>query len=316
VDRDRSPRADRAGSPRVELALRALAPLTAAFIVALTPSVAAGAAATAQQVRELARDATFDDAALRRLEGIDEIDGRPVDLDRLLHGATGTEIAQRVETLLRSGTSPVVGDTASARAQAREILSQDRYQPDEIPRPFRGPLEWIAARLEPVADALDTAYRWVADFFRTLASGTPGGVATLWTILGLAIVAAVATQTKRAVERRGAARATELATADEHRSHDPRDLERQAAAARARGDHELAIRLLFRAGLLRLIRARAIPARDSLTTGEIRRLLRSAEFDRIGTTFDEIAYGRRPATDADARAARDAWSQLLHTRPG
>ena len=293
-----------------------IAPFLIALLVAAMPGVARAEEATAAQVRELAQDAPFDDEAFERLRAIDEIDGQPVDLDRLLEGAEGVELEQRVEALLGSPDTPVTADPDTARAEARRILSQDRYRPDDIPRPFRGPLEWIAERLEPVGDAIDAVYGWITDVLRALAAGTPGGAATLWTLLGLLVVAAVAAQTRRVVERRGADSARETAAADALRSDDPRELEKRAAAARARGDHELAVRLLFRAGVLRLARARAIPARDSLTTGEIRRLLRSPDFDRIGTSFDEIAYGRRPATDADSRSAREAWAELVRAKTG
>ncbi|MBW3594886.1 MAG: DUF4129 domain-containing protein [Actinobacteria bacterium] len=297
---------------------RFLACLAAALVVvAASPGAAGAAEATAQEVRSLAREASFDDAALGHLKTIDEVDGRPVDFDRLLHGATGEEIEQRVESFLQApAVPPRTRDPGAERAEARDILSQDRYRPDDIPRPFRGVLEWIAARLEPVANVIDGIYGWITDVFSFLVRRTPGGAATIWTIIGFVVVAAVAALTKTVVERRGAARAQRAAAGDLIRSDDPRELERRAAAARARGEHDLAVRLLFRAGLLRLARARVIPPRDSLTTGQIRRLLRSPEFDRIGTSFDEIAYGRRPATDADSRAARDAWSELLQTRSG
>jgi len=285
----------------------------AALLVGATATAAAAVSATGEQVRELARDAAFDPDALRRLKAIDEIDGRPADLGHLLGGASGTEIERRIEVLLRSPAAAAeqTRDPGAARAEARAILRDDRYRPDEIPRPFRGPLEWIADRLEPVGNVIDAVFGWLGDVFGALASGTPGGAGTLWTIVGLAVVAAVWAQTQRVVERRGAARARRGDAGASQRRDDPRDLERRAAAARARGDHELAVRLLFRAGLLRLVRARAIPARDSLTTGEIRRLLRSPEFDQIGASFDEIAYGRRPATDADSTTARTAWPAVL-----
>lgn len=295
---------------------RVVASLVAALLLFAIAAPASAREASAEEVQTLARDAAFDDDALQELRSIDEIDGRAADLDRLLEGANGEEITERVETLLGS---PGLGDNhdpEALRAEARRILSQDRYRGEDIPRPFRRLLEWMADRLEPVGNVIDAIYGWIGDILSTLAAGTPGGAATLWTLIGLVVVAAVAAQTKRVVERRGKTRAQEAATAEALRSDDPRELEKRAAAARARGEHELAVRLLFRAGVLRLAKARVIPARDSLTTGEIRRLLRSPHFDRIGTSFDQIAYGRRPATDADSSAAREAWSALLRSGRG
>ena len=298
---------------------RALPALLAGLWLLSSPSVASAAGATSDEVLRLAHDATFDDDALRELREIDEIDGRPVDLDHLLAGAEGAEVEQRVGTLLRSAPEPVpvTRDAAAERAVARQIVAQDRYQPDEIPRPFRGPLEWIADRLEPIGNAIDAIFAWISDLFSSAADGVAGGAATIWTLIGLAVVTVVAIQTKKIVERRGRAGPEgDAHTVAGDRAEDPRDLERRAAEARAAGDHELAVRLTFRAGLLRLARARAIPARRSLTTGEIRRLLRSPTFDEIGASFDAIAYGRRPATESDSAAARAGWTDILNKVAG
>ena len=91
------------------------------------------------------------------------------------------------------------------------------------------------------------------------------------------------------------------------RSLDPRELERLADEAERRGDLEIALRLRFRAGLLRLARADRLPARPSLRTYEARRILRNARFDRLARDFDEIVYGRRPPRPADVRFAREEW---------
>ena len=60
---------------------------------------------------------------------------------------------------------------------------------------------------------------------------------------------------------------------------DPKTLERQADAAEASGDLEAALRLRFRAGLLRLDRRGAIEFRPSISTHEVRRAVRSEDFD-------------------------------------
>jgi hypothetical protein len=276
----------------------------------LVAPAALAAEASRDEVTRLAEDAAFDDDALAQLRDIDSIDGEPVDVERLISGAERTDIERRITTLF-SEDVPEPRDPAADRADAESVLGQDRYQPEEIPRPFRGPLEWIADRLEPVGDAIGSFFGWIVDVFTTVAAGTPGGAATLWMIIGLAVVTFVFVQTRRVVERRGRAKASEGPVGELTRSDDPRDLERQAAAARDRGDHALEVRLLFRAGVIRLARARAIPARYSLTTGEIKRLLHSGDFDRVGRSFDEIAYGNRSATTEDGDAARAGWARVL-----
>jgi hypothetical protein len=284
---------------------------SALVVLSVLVAPAANAAeASRDEVIRLAEDAAFDDGALAQLRDVDSIDGEPVDIERLISGAERTDIERRITTLF-SEDVPEPRDPAADRADAEQVLEQDRYQPEEIPRPFRGPLEWIADRLEPVGDAIGAVFGWIVDVFTSLAAGTPGGAATLWTLIGLAVVLFVFVQTRRVIERRGRAKASEGPIGELTRSDDPRDLEREAAAARARGDHALEVRLLFRAGVIRLARARVIPARYSLTTGEIRRLLHSGDFDRVGRSFDEIAYGNRAATTDDGDAARAGWARVL-----
>jgi hypothetical protein len=92
---------------------------------------------------------------------------------------------------------------------------------------------------------------------------------------------------------------------------EPGDLERKADEAERNGDLELALRLRFRAGLLRLGYADVVPLRDSLTSGEARRRLRLPEFDLIAATFDEVVYGRRAPVRDDLEQARSGWPRVL-----
>ena len=41
-------------------------------------------------------------------------------------------------------------DPEEARRNAEEILQDRRFQSDPAPRPFRGVLQWIGDRLEPI----------------------------------------------------------------------------------------------------------------------------------------------------------------------
>jgi hypothetical protein len=288
--------------------MKVILTLVALSLLLATPAHAADA--TREEVMRLGEDAAFDDDAFARLQEIDSIDGEPVDMERLIADADRTQIEERISTLFAEDL-PEPRDPSDDRADAELVLEQDRYQPEDIPRPFRGPLEWIADRLGPIGDAIGSFFGWIVDVFAAVAQGTPGGAATLWTLIGLAVVMFVFVQTRRVIKRRGRTKASEIAVGEMSRSDDPRELEREAAAARSRGDHALEVRLLFRAGVIRLARARVIPARYSLTTGEIRRLLHSGDFDLVGRSFDEIAYGNRPATTDDGDAARQGWARVL-----
>jgi hypothetical protein len=182
-----------------------------------------------------------------------------------------------------------------ARDDARRILERDEYQPKDVPRPFRGVLDWLADRLEPVVDAID----------RLLGHGWLG-VLVLGGLVVLAVVMAALAIGRRnaavAGTDRGSRRAARL---------DPDDLEREAAEAEQRGDLERALRLRFRAGLLRLDQVGAIRFHDGVTSRQVAADLRSPQFDALRTTFDEVVYGRRPASTPDLDQARTRWPELV-----
>jgi hypothetical protein len=134
----------------------------------------------------------------------------------------------------------------------------------------------------------------------------------VWTLAALLVVVLAAVLGSRLVRRRTAeavARGHEAAAGP----LDPGKLERRADEAERRGELEQALRLRFRAGLLRLQRADAIPARDSLTSGEVARRLRSADFDRLAGVFDEVVYGGRRPERADLESSRASWARVLAT---
>ena len=189
-------------------------------------------------------------------------------------------------------------DPETAREQARDILGQRRYQPTDVPRPFEGLLDWLGDRLRPIGD-----------FFDRLLSSWPGRLALIGGLIALVAVVATAIARRRTLGvaadgGRGRERAGE-------ESIDPAQLERDADAAERRGDLDPALRLRFRAGLLRLDAAGAIRFRPSLTSGEVRRRLRLPTFDDLALTFDEVAYGGRPASPADVGTARESWPRVL-----
>ncbi|HET7482690.1 MAG TPA: DUF4129 domain-containing protein [Actinomycetota bacterium] len=287
---------------------------TSAVVVAvafLVMSASAASAATSDAVRDLAHRAEFDDGALEQLENVADIDGRPVDMQRLLQDAPRSSIEERVATLLSSeGVAAPTPNPDDSRRRVQEILSQRRYRPAQVPRPFRGVLKTIAGWLDPIARALRSAWDAIVNAYEALGRATPGGVATLWLLTGIGVIALAVWGARRAISTRTRAK-LERSTVEVHAHDDPRRLERDAARAAARGDHESAVRLMFQAGVIRLARARAIPARSSLTTGDIRRRLALNEFDRIGKSFDEIAYGGRRATKEDSTEANSGWRDVL-----
>jgi hypothetical protein len=185
-------------------------------------------------------------------------------------------------------------DAATARHQAEQILSERRFHRHEVPRPFRGVLDALSRLVEPVVNA-------IGDLFGQPWLGWP--LAALLVLGALLLVA-------RAVRRRaweGLREAGERAP----RPLDPTRMEREADEAERRGDLERAIRLRFRAGLLRLDRAKAIELEPSTTSGEVSRTLRSRDFEDVAASFDAVVYGRRRPEGEDVELSRAGWRRVL-----
>jgi hypothetical protein len=133
----------------------------------------------------------------------------------------------------------------------------------------------------------------------------------VWTFIGVVVVALAAWAAVRLARRRTTREAALALAASGERSLDPKELERLADEAERRGDLEIALRLRFRAGLLRLGAAHAVELRAGLTTREARQALRNPRFDRLARTFDEVVYGRRPPERGDVETARTEWPQVV-----
>ncbi len=181
---------------------------------------------------------------------------------------------------------------AQAQEQARQILSERRFRGTSLPRPFHGVLAWLAARLHFIARGWD----WVASKL--------GGANVLWALLGAFVLLLATVLVARLADRRSEVEARATGLRGGRLREDPAELERLADEAERRGDLEIALRLRFRAGLLRLGRAKALPLRPSLRTREARRALRNPRFDRLARDFDEVVYGRRAPQAEDVAAAR------------
>ncbi len=190
-------------------------------------------------------------------------------------------------------------DPADAQRTARHILSGRQFRSSPTPRPFRSQLNWIGDRLHPIAS-------WFADVFSRLF-----GTWLLWPTLVL-IAAAIAYFVGRARVRRGnptTRRPARHVAVDD--SEDPDELERAAEVAERSGELDRALRLRFRAGLLRLGDRGAIRYRPSVTTSEVRRALGSETFDELARTFEAVAYGGRDAAPPDLDTARREWPRVV-----
>jgi hypothetical protein len=185
-------------------------------------------------------------------------------------------------------------DAATARQQAAQILSERRFHRHDVPRPFRGLLHALSDVVEPVVRAINR-------LFGQPLLGWP--LAAVIVLVALLLVA-------RAVRRR-AWQGLHAAGERAPRPVDPARLEREADDAERRGDLERAIRLRFRAGLLRLDRAQTIEVEASTTSGEVSRRLRSRDFDDVAASFDAVVYGRREPRGEDVELSRAGWTRVL-----
>ena len=287
------------------LGLRRLA-VVAALLVAggvAAEAPALGQTVTATQLQALAdRAASGDARALAELRAVRQVDGRPVDVGRALAGAEGPELTSRLRALAdgprSTGVPPVAA--ADARAEAASVLEGRRFRDPRVPRPLQGVLRALGRWLEPLTGPLRAAWRRV-----------DGNVPVQLALVAAVFTAALAI-TYRLIGRRGAQTVRRLGAIDvDGRSLDPDDLEREAASAEREGDLERAFRLRFLAGVLRLDRAGVISYRPSLTTGQLQARIGSTAFAGLARAFDEIAYGGRPAADADVEAAKATWPRVL-----
>ncbi len=265
----------------------------AVTVVCALPATAGATEVTAAEFRTLAGRAVDDRSALAELRRVDVVDGQPVDVRGALRGARGDDLDVRLRNLEASVPEEAVPLALDPRAEARDVLAEERFQTDS-PRPLKGFFEWIADLLP--------SFDWLDD----LIPGPPGvvwlGLAAL--IGGLAWVFG-----RRVLTRR--IDTSEAAQAAVGERDDPRTLERLAAEAEAAGEFEKALRLRFRAGLLRLDAHGTIDYRPSISTREVSRKLRSEDFDSLALTFDDVVYGGRPADDADVEDARSRWPLVV-----
>ena len=259
---------------------------------------------SSERLRSLARAALHDDRALARLRRVELVDGAPVRLGEALGDADGARLDRRLRTLAAAAPAPPPTSASEARARAAEILAQERFHPSELPRPLRRLLEPLGRVLGPVVE-------FVARVWSSIVDAVPGGESVVWVVLGAIVVAAAAAVATTIARRRATAVPSGNGEARGGARLDPGELERRAEEAEAAQRLEEALRLRFVAGLLRLDRARAIRFSPSLTTHQVGRALRSADFDSVARTFDEVVYGRRPPGPDDVAAARSGWARVL-----
>ncbi|HWD70131.1 MAG TPA: hypothetical protein VG293_08030 [Solirubrobacteraceae bacterium] len=195
-----------------------------------------------------------------------------------------------------------LGSQAAAHRAAEAIVAQGRFHQPPVPDPLHGVVEWVG---NAVTDPFNAIGRLVSHLGRVF----PGGVAGVWAVgAALLLVAVWMLLVRRARFQLG--QALEELTGGV-RPETPAALEREAALAERAQRWDDAVRLRFRAGILRLGERLELPSTETVPNHTIGRLLRSRRFDSLAGRFDEVAYGGDVATEADAEQQRSEWPQLL-----
>ena len=283
----------------------AAAVLACALACAAWPAAARAAEATAAEVRALAAAAQRDPAALQRLRAVDVVDGRPVRLGEALRGSAA-DVRSRLRALAQDApaAATAAAPAGRARAQARDVLAQRRFQPTSLPSPLRSVRERIGEFLRSLGRPLQSAFEWVAE-------RVPGGSLALAILLGLAALGAGVLLARRLAARLGiAADGGAGGDRDSHRRPSAAGLRQDAERAERAGDLDEALRLRFRAGLLELDERGLIELRPALTDRELLGAVRSPTLAELVDGFEAVAYGGRPAAADDVRGARDGWPRV------
>jgi hypothetical protein len=207
---------------------------------------------------------------------------------------------------------PSPGFSSTARAQAREILSRPPYKkgPDRTPRPLAGIFHALGDALHAV---LARPGLWVYHHLLVpLGHGFAVSFGGWWPIVaGLLAVGAGVALGILLVRRRSRIAARLPDAGVPVGRQDPIELDSGADAAEAVGDHETAVRLRFRAGILRLASKGILADPDARTDRQLRTIVASDTFGHLVDRHERIVYGRDRASADDSGAAKRGWPLVL-----
>ncbi|MFZ4516566.1 MAG: hypothetical protein ACOYN3_09680 [Acidimicrobiia bacterium] len=212
---------------------------------------------------------------------------------------TGTPLqrsARQVERWLRSPSTTVAPKTRPATTQPKQS------QPPAPKKPLKA----------PATDGLRALVEIIVIVVACIVVIGLGALLVRWLIRRSRAEKKPKKNKKYAKDKSGATpQAAEDLDPDTIDIREPEQLDALAEDAERAGDFSRAVRLRFRAGLLRLDARRILPFDSSLTTGQLVRALRNPSFDDLAQQFDVVVYARIPADAAAAAAARVGWARVL-----
>jgi len=205
------------------------------------------------------------------------------------------------------------GFSSTARRQANEILSKAPYRksPGHTPRPLAGVFHALGSALHAV---IGRPAEWLYHHLLLhIGHGFTMAFGGWWELVLGAMAVALGVFVGVLIVRRRTRVSARLTTTGSMRTsvEDPDDIERRAADAESAGDHEAAVRLRFRAGLVRLGRKGIVVNQDALTGRQLSSVLHSPTFDTLARRHERIVYAGDRATAVDSTAARQSWPQVL-----
>jgi hypothetical protein len=204
---------------------------------------------------------------------------------------------------------------STARATAHAILRGPPFV-----TPHRAPGLWQRIA-DDVGHAIASAVRWLFDQFRRffthpvahVAHSAFGNNATLAEVGLVACVVAVVAAVL--VRRARPSKPPDDEDAEpQRRQRRASALLARAAAARAAGDLDLALRLRFEAGLEHLEARGMVRERTTLTSGAIAAQVQSPTFDELAAVHTLVAYAGVPASDRDVDDAFERWPEVARPR--
>lgn len=193
-----------------------------------------------------------------------------------------------------------LGSSQAAHRAAQSILSEARFHSSSVPDPLHGFLVWLGkAASDPLGGVNSVADR--------LGSSFPGGISALWVAAAILVLVGTGVfAVRRAKTRLGA---TQPLTSGPRQR--PAELERAAERAEREGRWDDAVRLRFRAGLLRLGERDGARYAETTPNHSLARTLGSEPLEELSSRFDEVVYGGDEATEDDADRQRRTWPEVL-----
>jgi Domain of unknown function (DUF4129) len=201
---------------------------------------------------------------------------------------------------MAAGRLMAFASAEAARHAAQSILSEGRFHSSPVPDPLHNTLVSIG---RAVQDPFSAFGRLV----NNLGTHFPGGGAGLWVAAAVLLLVVTAALTARRAKTRLDRSVAEGSTS----SPGPAQLERAAERAERDGRWDEAVRLRFRAGLMRLGERSGLRNTDTTPNHSLARIVHSERLDQLSDRFDEIAYGGDDATAADADHQRRAWPEII-----